>query len=676
MRLQLPVIHRINLFACLLLAVTSLWAELPPDRSALRPLPFGSVKAKGWMRTLLERNRDGMGGHFGSFDPDQFEKPFITRDYDAYLPGAGKDKPGWCAEMSGEFQLSKIELAVALGDDRLLRESRNWVESVLALQESDGYLGAYRKGDDRMEDYNAWGAHFAYRALLLEYSRTGDKRILSAVHRGLLWFVREWAGTKKTDYAGPTIIWPMVVVYGLTGDERLRRFCEDYAKVLNDQAVWNPHRCDYPPQTGSFSEFSLERGAYHMVAYAVRAQLPGVLSLANGDQNLLMASVRAYERHVDRVGWQATYAPRSQMEHTAPPSCVGETEYCNFICWMEYLQWLSRLTGESRFGDMVERICFNAAMGARKKDERAIAYDTSPNQFNATKTSAAEACMKYYEAYTPCLFAACCPAQSIRLIPSYLLKAVMRTRNEDLAVNAYGPYSVTTEACMIESETDYPFEHEIRFHVKSTCRWQGAIRLRCPDWADSFAVVRNGLPLDVRNESGWIAVPGPWKDDRLVVSFAARPKISAAPDENFTEPLRRFEYGPLVFAQEIKTKWSAAQDEPTARPLPPGWTWYEARPAGEVPLFAVPAELAFTANKIEVRRELVHGYPWENPPVRLAVPLVRASSAYSAHPGRDGMNPPPVANPVDRDVDITPEVVELVPYGATTLRLTCFPVAR
>lgn len=30
----------------------------------------------------------------------------------------------------------------------------------------------------------------------------------------------------------------------------------------------------------------------------------------------------------------------------------------------------------------------------------------------------------------------------------------------------------------------------------------------------------------------------------------------------------------------------------------------------------------------------------------------------------------------DRDVDITPEVVELVPYGATTLRLTCFPVAR
>ena len=647
-----------------------LLAAVLQAHAAFQPLPAGSVRAQGWAETLIRRNIAGMGGHFGSFDPDQFVKPFVTRDYDAYLPGAGKDMPGWCAEMSGEFQLSRIELAVTLGDDRLLREAGEWIEGGLTLQEQDGYLGAYRKGDNRLEDYNAWGAHFAYRALLLEYSRTGDKRILEALHRGLLWFAREWTGTKKTDYVGPTIIWPMVEVYGLTGDESLRRFCADYAKYLDDKAVWNPYRSRYPGQTGSFASFSLERNAYHVVAYAVRAQLPGILSLANGNRDLLAASVRAYERHIGRVGWQATYAPRSQMEHTSPPNCIGETEYCNFICWMEYLQWLSRLTGESRFGDMIERICFNAAMGARRKDERAIAYDSSPNQFNATKTSAAEACMKYYEAYTPCLFAACCPAQAIRLVPSYLLKAVMRTENGDLAVNAYGPYSVSTDACAIESETDYPFEHEIRFHVKAADGWQGAIRLRRPDWADSFAVVRNGKALDVRDESGWIAVSGPWRDDRLVVSFAAHPRISAVPDENFAEPLRKFEYGPLVFAQRIKVKWNTAKDEPTSRPLPAGWTWYEARPDGEVPLFAVPAESAFGAEKIRVRRDPA----WEEPPLRLEVPLVRASSAYPAHPGQDGTNPPPAANPVERDAGVVPETVELVPYGATTLRLTCFPV--
>ena len=50
---------------------------------------------------------------------------------------------------------------------------------------------------------------------------------------------------------------------------------------------------------------------------------------------------------------------------------------------MEYLQRLSRFSGDVRFGDAIERMTFNAARGARKKNELAIAYNSLPNQFRA-----------------------------------------------------------------------------------------------------------------------------------------------------------------------------------------------------------------------------------------------------------------------------------------------------
>ncbi len=55
-----------------------------------------------------------MGGHLGEIEPDQMEKPYVTRDFD---PAKGaRGLVGWCAEMGGEYALSQTVLAYALGD--------------------------------------------------------------------------------------------------------------------------------------------------------------------------------------------------------------------------------------------------------------------------------------------------------------------------------------------------------------------------------------------------------------------------------------------------------------------------------------------------------------------------------------------------------------------------------
>ena len=649
----------------------------PPERAKLIPLPFGSITARGWMKTMLERSRDGMGGHFGEFDPDQFEKPYATRDYDATIPGSRGENPGWCAEMAGEYRLGHIMLAGTLDDRMLLERFASWRDAAMALQDAeDGYLGAYRKSHNRHEDYNAWGCHFVYRALLLDYERTGDRRILDAVHRGLLWFVREWAGGRKTNYAGPTIIWPMAEVYRLTGDARLLAFCEDYAERLNAHPSWKPHTINFGfvNMTGSFDEFSLEEGAYHLVAYAVRAQLPGILSLANGVDEMKKRSQRAFDRLYRRVGWQATWAPCTQWEHTGPVGCVRVTEYCNFLNWMEYMQWLARMTGESRFGDLIERMTFNAAMGARKKDERAIAYDSSPNQFVATTTSDQGGCQKYYEAYTPCLFAGCCPAQSIRLVPSYLAMSVMKTATGDVAVNKYGPCHVDVHGLVLDLDTQYPFEDSVRIKVEARESWKGSLRLRCPSWAKSCTVMKNGKEAPTTCESGWIVVKGPWNKDEVVISFVNVPRVRPVRELDQEEPLRTVEYGPLVFSQALKEKWTVAKQDWRSRPLPEGWDWYDVTCAEKPVIYALPPSTIYNANVVRVKRVSCTGYPWENPPLRLEVPMVRAPQAYAPDQEKAQHNVPP-RNPVAVEKIDELEMVELVPFGSTNLRLTCFPTA-
>ena len=56
------------------------------------------------------------------------------------------------------------------------------IRAAMALQEPDGYLGAYRPGDNRQEDFNAWGCHIFYNAMLLEILLWADNRIKRLNH--------------------------------------------------------------------------------------------------------------------------------------------------------------------------------------------------------------------------------------------------------------------------------------------------------------------------------------------------------------------------------------------------------------------------------------------------------------------------------------------------------------
>ena len=677
--------------SCVTVAITvSVVGEV---KRVLEPLKPGEIVARGWLKGQLELSLAGMGGHLGEIEPDQMEKPYITRDYD---PANGaRGIVGWCAEMGGEYAFGTAMLAYALDDPALIAKAAARVKAAMALQEPNGYLGAYRPRDDRQKDYNAWGCHWFYNTMLLEYYRTGDQAILDAVHRGLLWFVQNWSGEKKTDYAGPTIIEPASVVYKLTGDRRLLDFCEEYAVWLDKPGRRND---------ATFTTFPLKRHGYHVAAIAARLKVPAALAYASGKRAFLDAALKSHGDFHDGVGWQATYAPCADGEWVAAPSCVGETEYCDFIFYQQLFAWFASLTGDVGFADATERLVFNAAQGARAKDERTIGYMTSPNQWYATLDSSRWGPEPFYHVYAPNMNAACCPANSISLYPFYVLNAVSR-EGRDLRIMNYGPYDVRTkidgaDVC-VASETDYPFGQRVTLRVKAK-GWKGALRLRRPAWAECVNVLRNGgrVATCCDRNTGRVAtccdriitIPGPWNADEelITVDFGWNPVVRTIRDRDFDkDPLKTVEWGALVFAQPVAEKWSRVErpkpgwGKDSAPPQPKDWPWLAISCEKEPVAYALPQGLS--PADIRVERTGAAGLPWQKPPVKLVVPMLRATAAYPAKNRREpgtgskykGTHTPlPSAGLVNPDPGATPEPVELVPFGATCLRTTCFPMAR
>ena len=294
-----------------------------------------------------------MGGHLDKLEPEMIAKPYVTRDHKS------KVSPGWTGEISGMYCAGLIQLAFTLDDEALKAKAEKWVRGTLSLQEEDGYLGSYRKNEDRLEDYCPWASHCCYYALLAWYDATGDEAVLDSVHRGLLWFVKNWSGDPKTPYASHALIESMMEVYFKTGDKRLYDWCLEYM-------VWLDSHDQYGYSMKNLQRPSLNYNQAHVVGIGQLVKHPALLYLANGKPEYLAATRNGIKQVMDKC-WQCTGAPASNFEYLSPPSAHHETEYCNLTTYANTFAWMARITGEAKYGDLMERIFFNAAQGARKR---------------------------------------------------------------------------------------------------------------------------------------------------------------------------------------------------------------------------------------------------------------------------------------------------------------------
>lgn len=642
--------------------------------SRLKRFPLGSISAQGFLKDQMLIGKDGICGHLHELEPEMIADPYIRLSrVRAWSEGV---QDGWGAEISGNYWTGYIQFAFTLGDAEMIKTATEWVDAMIKRQRPDGYLGTYYKEHSKpYDDYNAWGTASAMRGLIAFYEATGRKDVLDAVHRCMLWFCNTWTGNKKTCYAGQFIIEPMVFTYYYTGDERLVQFAVEYTEFLCGHDIF---KISYK----SMLEDDFHYTSNHTAGMGINLRLPALAYSVTGKEHYLKAS----ERRIHQVLEKACHlsgSPVSVTEFLGPVGSTTETEYCSYAFFNASYACMAYITGKAEYGDLMEQMFYNGAQGARKKDEKAIAYLNAPNQIFATTTSSSS--MHDMQVYAPCYPTSCCPVNAVAVVPEFIRNMMLHDENDNIYVSAYGPCKLNYNNISINEKTLYPFRNSVEFEIN--CSNEFSLYLKIPAWSRGYVIKVNGVEYaaDV-DEYGYACVHKAWNcGDKVEITFKAQVEIVKVDDSDFAAkyPLA-IKYGALLFAYHIPEKWEPIKGNPMTE-LPEGWSWFDVNP------HFVPADVEDAHEKMGMHRyrfswnvaldenlspddvtveELPeNGYVWANPIIKLHTHCYKAPYLCSPYQQK-------TLEPFEEYQYVTDKLpLELEPYGCTNLRITYFPKA-
>jgi len=120
-----PSTHEVNTF------YTGNKAPLVP--LSFIKLPVGSIKPEGWILKYLELQRDGLTGQLGNISA------WLDKNNNAWFSGDGKGDHGW--EEVPYWLKGYGDLGYLLKDEKIIAETRLWLDKVFQSQTADGYFG-------------------------------------------------------------------------------------------------------------------------------------------------------------------------------------------------------------------------------------------------------------------------------------------------------------------------------------------------------------------------------------------------------------------------------------------------------------------------------------------------------------------------------------------------------
>jgi DUF1680 family protein len=347
-------------------------------------------------------------------------------------------------------------------------------------------------------------------------------------------------------------------------------------------------------------------------------------------------------------------------EHYAGRSPSQGTELCAVVEEMFSLETLLAILGEPSFGDRLERIAYNALPGTFSPDMWAHQYD---QQVNQVCCAAVEDPIWTNNGPHANLYGlepnfGCCTANLHQGWPKLAAHLWMATPDGGLAAVAYAPCHVDAgDGRGVLVETEYPFREAVEVCVSGEGRFP--VLLRIPSWAEGATVRLEGEAPRPAQPGTFHRVERQWSGDTLVEVRLPMPVRLWRGWGDSVALLR----GPLAFSLDPGEEWRQVGGEaPHAD--------YEVHPSGPWN-YGLAIDPADPVSAVEVSEAPVGDRPFSpgGAPVRLRVPGRRVPQ-WGLQRANAAQPPPP--SPVTSSEPL--EVLTLIPYGCTCLRVTEFPV--
>ena len=632
--------------------------------------PFGTfedgllaqTRPTGWLAATCRAQAEGLTGH-----PEALSYPYDSCLWAGEISREGGHGDGWWRyEQTGYYTDGLLRLGYALGDAELIAKGERGVDWTLAHASPEGYLGNRCLWDGAHfnlgKGYEMWPMAVFFRVMKAKYDATGDARIPAALARYYLLYGPEKVAEGRNTINVEGLVW----TYGRTGDARLLELAEKAWNAKKSKDDWSG---DLTPQNCADDEPVYMHG----VSYSEELKIPLLLYAQTGKRDYLEQALNA-ERKLVR-------------DHLLPDGCPSSTEQTRGNCvhwghetcvvsdWTWTLGYFLETTGHAADADRIEACVFNAGLGSIGKDFKSLQYFSNLNQFIATSDSNHN---PYFYGTTWCQYrptheTECCAGNMHRFLPNYVSRLWLKDAEGAPVAALYGPCEVDFGWCRIREETCYPFDGKIVFRFSMDAPRESAFTYRVPGWCTAgapgtFATIRrtfrdgDALELDFPMETVFEEVPR----CRYVIKDAVSKWVGQidGPSGSQGTVVRR---GPLLFAYPIaedRTEDTAEHANMRGKKSRnPAFKCWNIRPAGPFN-FALAERTAEVVVSPSAEND---GFAASVPPVSVNVKARRI--AWELERGKMTPRNPEAPRAVSDEV----ETLSLVPYGATTLRLTVFP---
>lgn len=611
--------------------------------TAFENLPLGAIKPAGWLKNQLRIQADGLTGHleehWGDVGPDN-----------GWIGGKGES---W--ERGPYYLDGLLPLAYLLEDEVLIAKANRWVEWSFASQKENGSFGPERietVNHDVEKDQDWWHFMIMLKVMMQYEEATGDDRVIpfltkffgyvhSAIESQPL---RGWAKSRGTEML-LCIVW----LYKRTNDSFLLKL----ANIVAEQTIdWSDIFHDFP----FWRKVEQWDWTTHVVNVAMGIKTPGVLYELKGNPKEREAVHRGIDSLMTYHGQaHGMFSGDEWLSGTHPSQGV---ELCAVVEYMFSLEQLTRIFGEGRFGDILEKVAFNALPAGISPDWTSHQYDQQVNQIvcNVAPRSWSNGPDANLFGLEPNF--GCCTSNMHQGWPKLASHLWMKDQNGGLVAVSYAPCTVKTEvgigtSATLEVSGEYPFHDKIYISLALDCTDSFSISLRVPAWCKEPKLTINGEEIALRIQSGYTKVEREWHNgDRLEMHLPM--EVKAESHNMYAVSVVR---GPLVYVLPIQENWQKIQE----RAMFHDWELYPGSPWK----YGLLANSDFEVTESEVPYQ---PFLATEAPVKLRAygQLIRDWKMEGNNAGTPPLNPNTEGQPVVE--------LNLVPYGSARLRIGEFPL--